>query len=107
WRPELYRYKSFTLSCIPCPWELSVVKHRARADIRVLMMIDFFCSLGLFINVKTTIMKRFYFFSLALIIFGQVAAQPDSGYVAKPIVIEDINKKMSKGTQPGFAINID
>lgn len=52
-------------------------------------------------------MKRFYFFSLALIIFGQVAAQPDSGYVAKPIVIEDINKKMSKGTQPGFAINID
>ncbi|MEO6167721.1 MAG: hypothetical protein ABIO46_09850 [Chitinophagales bacterium] len=45
----------------------------------------------------------FLFFS---ILVGQLTAQSDSGNVAKPLVIEDITKAMSKGTQPGFRIDI-
>ncbi|MBK9733288.1 MAG: hypothetical protein IPO83_18710 [Chitinophagaceae bacterium] len=40
------------------------------------------------------------------ILVGRVTAQSDSITVAKPIVIEDITKAMSKGTQPGFRIDI-
>lgn len=51
-------------------------------------------------------MKSFSLSLLFLLLVGQIVAQTDSDYVAKPIVIEDITKNMSKGNQPGFKIDI-
>src|SRR5215471_17728160 len=52
-------------------------------------------------------MKAFILILIASMLFNRLAAQSDSNNVVpQPIVIEDITKAMSKGTQPGFKIDI-
>ena len=51
-------------------------------------------------------MKFYTLLLFSLFIAGEIAAQTDSVYVGRPIVVEDISKTMSKGNQPGFKIDV-